>query len=70
MNSMVSFSLQNEHQCLLHSLKIQCSLQLLAPTEPPLLPPPSVRLVEEDTHGNDIAAPWPSDNCDMVGIVK
>ena len=55
MNSMVSFSLQNEHQCLLHSLKIQCSLQLLVPKGPLLLPPPSILLVEEDTHNNNIA---------------
>ena len=66
MNSMVSFSLQNERQCLSHSLKIQCSLQLLAPTEPPLLPHPSVLLVEEGTHDDDIAAAWSSDKRDML----
>ena len=63
---MVLLSLQNERQCLLHSLKIQCSLQLLAPTEPPLLPPPSVLLVEEGTHDDDIAAAWSSDKRDML----
>ena len=66
MNSKVSFSLQIERQCFLNSLKIQCSLQLLAPTKPPLLPPLSVLLLKEGIHNDDITAAWSSDKCDML----
>ena len=63
---MVLFNLQNERQCLLHSLKIQYILQLLAPLELWMLPPPSVLLVEEGTHDDDIAAACSSDKRDML----